>query len=84
MKQDLPNAVFVGLIYEYKIIEIIIKKNFFPAGWLVGVDSQQTTRATSTSGMPLRSKQLPLKYNQIKQRFLPCYVSSSYSFDSTH
>ena len=59
-KQDLSNEVLVGLLYEYKIIEIMIKKNFFPAGWLVDVDSQQTTRATSTSShMPLRSKQLP-------------------------
>jgi len=41
-----------------KLIDIVIKKNFFPPGWLVGVDSQQTTRATSTSSMPLRSKQL--------------------------
>ena len=48
-KQDLSNEVLVGLLYEYKIIEIIIKKNFFPAGWLVGAVSQQTTRATSTS-----------------------------------
>jgi len=75
-KEDLPNEVLVGLLYEYKIIEIIIQKNFFPAGWLVGVDSQQTTRATSTgtSSMPLRSKHLPLKYNQIKQQFFPLCV----------
>ena len=65
-----------------KLIDIVIKKNFFPPGWLVGVDSQQTTRATSTSSMPLRSKQPPLEYNQIKQYFSRCV--SSYSFDSTH
>ena len=53
MKQDLPNEVLVGLLYEYKMIEKIIKKNFFPAGWLVGVDSQQITRATSTSSICL-------------------------------
>jgi len=44
-KQDLPNEVLVGLLYEYKVIEII-KKNFFLAGLLVDVDSQQTTQAT--------------------------------------
>jgi len=76
-KQDLPNEVLIRLLYEYKIKDIILKKNFFPAGWLLGVDSQQTFWATTTSSMSLRSKQLPLKYNiynEIKPQLLCVFL----------